>query len=557
MIRVKTFLLLLSGALAVLLLNVLAFSHKSPRLAASSTLIEADFAPRTLALSRPSSPSLLFEREDNAWRLVKPAPLAIESSKILRLVDALATTPIEESLSFVEMAKLKLTREDFGLLEPRVKIALSDGETSRRVSFGNLTPASNGVYVAVSESDAVHVAPRALLDAADLSLDHVRARSLFSMDSSSLAGFDIRLAPESLFTFARSSSGWTLNGQSAFRKTVDDFLTSLLKTRIASFVWPSDAEEGASAISESRLVGYGLDEASAVSIVCHTLAGRDIRLLLGRETDEGLVYALFSGDAAVVAVDASLKASARTLVATCLDKRLFPVEASSVSSITIQKGGVSYVLSRDAAGSWSFAAPLVAPADNALAASLLSRLLSATPDDESPQGVVVSLSSARAPHRLLESTLLGDARLEDLRAREILRLDPALVKRLVVTSSGKSKKSVSCVYARSSRVWLREGDAAALDQKAVEKTLAALNPLVAERVVSLFPSPSDWAHLGFENPFLTVSIDQEKQGSLRRNILIGHKAPAGGRYATVGATESVFILADKVVDALLTPLDQK
>ncbi len=556
MIRPKTVLLLLSGALAAILLNVLAWVHKSPRLASSSALIEADFAPRTLAISRPSSPTLLFEREDGAWRLVKPAPLAIESSQIMRLVDELVTTPIEESLSFVEMAKLKLTREDFGLLEPRVKVALSDGETSRRVSFGNLTPASNGVYVAVSESDAVHVAPRALLDAVDLKLDDVRARSLFVLDSSSLAGFDIRLAPESLFKFARSPSGWTLNGQSAFRTAVDDFLDRLLKTRIASFVWPADAAEVVSAIPESRRVGYGLDETSALSIVCHTQDGRDIRLLVGRETDEGLAYALFSGDAAVVAVDASLKTAARTLVATCLDTRLFPVEASSVSSITIQKGAVAHVLSRDAAGSWSFAAPLVAPADNALVAALLSRILAATTGDESPQGLAVSLSSSRTPHRLAEATLLGDARLEDLRSREILRVDPALVKRLVVTSSGKSKKSVSCVYARQTRTWLREGDAAALDQKAVARALAALNPLVAENVVSLFPSPSEWAHLGFENPFLTVSIDQEKPGSLRRNILIGHKALAGGRYATVGAAESVFILADKVVDALLTPLDQ-
>ncbi len=555
MIRLKTLLLLLAGAFAVLLCNVLAVSHKASRLSAPSAFLDGGFAPETLALSHPPAPALVFKKgDDGVWRLVKPVAVAIDASKVLRLLDALQTTSPDEALSFVELAKLDLTRQDFGLLDPRLKVALSDGERSRLFSFGNLTPASNGVYVAASESDAVYVAPRALLEAADLSFDDVRAHELFAFDASAVTGFDVRLPSEAVSKFVRTNAGWTLNGRTALRKTVDDFLRLLLKTRIESFVWPQDLAERLSAIPESRLVGYALDDASAVSVVCHVQDGRDVRLLLGRETEEGRVYALSSEDPSIVALAPALKSACRALAKASVDVRLFPVEASSVSSVTLQKDAVSYVLSRDAAGAWAFESPLLAPANGALVATLLGRILSATADDESPQGVAVSLSSSRTPHRLSEAALLGGSRLEDLRSREILRLDPALVKRLVVTP-GRGSKSRAATFVRSrlTRTWQLEGASApqeSFDQDALAEALAALNPLVAETIVALAPTPSDAARLGLDSPFLTISVDQEKEGSLRRNLLIGSKTPSGGRYATVGSSESIFVLSKKTLSVL-------
>ncbi len=48
---------------------------------------------------------------------------------------------------------------------------------------------------------------------------------------------------------------------------------------------------------------------------------------------------------------------------------------------------------------------------------------------------------------------------------------------------------------------------------------------------------------------LTVAIDLAKEDSIRRNILVGDKTH-NGRFATVGASDAVFVLPDSACDEL-------
>ena len=52
---------------------------------------------------------------------------------------------------------------------------------------------------------------------------------------------------------------------------------------------------------------------------------------------------------------------------------------------------------------------------------------------------------------------------------------------------------------------------------------------------------------------MTVAIDQAKEDSVRRNILIGDEAQ-GGRFATLGATDAVFVISQEVLNRLTEPL---
>ena len=58
---------------------------------------------------------------------------------------------------------------------------------------------------------------------------------------------------------------------------------------------------------------------------------------------------------------------------------------------------------------------------------------------------------------------------------------------------------------------------------------------------------------GLDAPFLTVAIDQERADAVRRNILIGGETD-GGRFATVGSADAVFVLSWESVEALSAPL---
>ena len=83
----------------------------------------------------------------------------------------------------------------------------------------------------------------------------------------------------------------------------------------------------------------------------------------------------------------------------------------------------------------------------------------------------------------------------------------------------------------------------------VLSVLSVLNPLRAGRIERLKVAPEDLARYGLEKPFLTVAVDQDREDAVRRNILIGAETE-GGRFATVGSSDAVFVLPDEVVRKL-------
>ena len=62
---------------------------------------------------------------------------------------------------------------------------------------------------------------------------------------------------------------------------------------------------------------------------------------------------------------------------------------------------------------------------------------------------------------------------------------------------------------------------------------------------------------GLDDPRFTIAIDQFKDDAVRRNVLIGEAAPGGGRYATLGAADAVFVLPERAVGLLTAPLVAK
>ena len=101
------------------------------------------------------------------------------------------------------------------------------------------------------------------------------------------------------------------------------------------------------------------------------------------------------------------------------------------------------------------------------------------------------------------------------------------------------------VYDRDRRAWNVESSPkkGTVDEKAVERVLKAVYPLRAERIVKLKVTAGDLSAYGLDNPRLTVAIDLAREDSTRRNILVGDRTN-GGRFATVGASDAVFVLPD-------------
>jgi len=495
--------------------------------------------------------------KDGEWKITAPYPASAEQSAVLRLTDALAFAPLSDEMTDAELLRIGRTRKDFGLAEPRVVVTL--GTAARddvTVSFGSDTPAGDGVYASVGDVAAVYIVPSNVFAAANLDVAGFRRRRLFAIRQDDVASFDIKNKAEGFVRIERVNEAWKMdapNKGAVSSAKARQFVETLVGLEAQGFVWPVGVSNEAGVASASLLAGYGLDSESAFTVTLKCADGKDRAVSFGRESGTGQVYALAPGGSAIVTVPGAVCESVRAGANSFSDTRIFPVEESAVSAISLADGGMTFLLSRNAEGVWRLDAPVSAQTDQKVVEGLVGRLLSLKSSDLVADGVRVSLGTSAEPVSVSRPALFAGMRPADLRSKTIVALDPKLAKRVVVTD--KDKTPVSVVFDADRKSWVMESSetTAAADVDALSKLVASLNPLNAIRVVRLKVSENELGVYGLDKPFRTIAVDQTAAESVRRNILVGDVTD-GGRYATLGASDAVFVISSDSATALLAPI---
>ena len=535
--------LVLAGTNFMLARNV---SHKAALIQKSSLLSVPDEAVSGIVMLRKGVMETRL-RHVSEWRITDPFEGSADESVVLRLLDALEYTPVSDAFSDKELLKLGgRTRADFDLAPPRLSVCVRFGDRERRIGFGSFTPSKAEVYACVDGLPAVFVVPSNMLAAVDLPTESFRRRTLFGSGEESVAAFDVKRGSEFL-RFRKDGDVWTMvqpTEATASAARIKKLLADVHSARAVDFVWPVGSSNEVSDASVALLSGYGLDPENAVTITLKGVDGTERRISFGSEASDGLVYALVHNGTAIVTVDRSLKEQASLGNAAFADTRLFPFEPAQVAGLSISDGGVSCLLAKQEDGSWRMDSPVSAEADAAAVESLLSAVLALRSADADEDGVEVGVSPDARTAKVSRRSLGVAFRLEDLRSLDIQKIDPATVRRLSVTGTD-TNSTTSVVYDRDRRAWNVESSPkkGTVDEKAVERVLKAVYPLRAERIVKLKVTAGDLSAYGLDNPRLTVAIDLFREDSTRRNILVGDRTN-GGRFATVGASDAVFVLPD-------------
>lgn len=514
-----------------------------------SLLTVPDDAVSMLEISRDGSVESVLTRT-GSWRLVEPFAGSVDESVVLKLLDALAYAPLDDSLGDQELLKLGRTRADFGLENPRLCIRVRAGDTDTSISFGTATPSASGVYAAIEGVHAVFVVPSNTLAAVDVPASGFRRRTLFTSGEESVASFDVKRGTGEFMRFKRDGDGWAMvqptEGPASAPK-IKKLLTDVMSASAYDFVWPIGGSNEVAEVSGALLAGYGLGAENAVTLTLKGTDGSDRRISFGSDAGEGRVYALVHNGSAIVTVDGSLKDMASLGNSAFADTRLFPYEASQVNGISIVDGGVTCMLAKNDDGSWRMDSPISAPASLTAVESLVSAVLALRGGDADEKGVEVSISADERKVHVARGSLGTHFRLENLRSLEILKIDPASVRRLSVTGTNTNKMK-SVAYDRDRRAWSVEASSVSgtVSEGGITRVLGVVNPLEAGRIVKLKVSADDLGGYGLDKPRLTVAIDLEREDAIRRNILVGD-ATDGGCFATVGASDAVFVLPESAV----------
>lgn len=556
--NLKSILVLSAFALLLLAAN-LAVRSNVPETKASGRrfLVEDVESLQSVCLERRGSPTVELGRTKSQWRLRSPYAGSVDEQVVMRFLDELAMTPITDMISDSALLKLGRTRADFSLADPALKVVLSDEEGEREpIGIGAATPIPGGVFVSIGDRNSVFVVPSNILATVDVDAKRFRRRTLFSVGIDAVASFGIRRRAGALLEFVRGDSGWKVGTSTASVQKVRDFLARITAAEALDFVWPVGASNETDHVSTALLVGYGLDPDAAVTVTIKGVDGEERRISFGKADERGQVYALVHGGTTIVTVPAALKGLAEQDENAFADTRLFPVSAGSIGSFSVADKDVRYAFVRDRDEGWLIESPIVAKADGAVVDSVLSRILALSASDlaASGDGVAVSLSTNAEKSVVSRANVFGKVVPEELRSKEIMRIDPSHVRRLV-RIEGDGSKSSAVVYDRERKVWNVESESAAgaADDKGVSSVLSAINPLVASRIEKLKVLAADLDDYGLDTPFLTVAVDQDADGAVRRNVIIGKKAK-GGRFATIGSSDAVFVIGNEQVDCLSAPL---
>ena len=543
----KIIILLLIGILMLSLVNAVLFLNGGGSVGvADVTLLSPSAEVSSLRIERKGGTPVMLARS-SSWRLVEPYPGDVDERVVLKLTDALSQTLVTDSIADSQLLRLGRSRADFELDDPRIRLHVACGEKNSEYLFGALTPSGDGVYVAVGGLNTVFVMPSNLLAAVDVPADGFRRRSLFRESPETVGAFALKRPDGSIMKFTREGEIWKVDGANASADRVRRFLSDVLGSVAVGFVWPVGGTNESKSVSAALLSTYGLDSESALTLTIADVAGDGGMISFGKSASPDEVYALVQRGGAIVTVAAKLKELAMRGALEYTDSRLFPVEASSIAALTVVDGETSYSFSRGQSGEWRIETPVSAPADSERVNRLLNRILTLSSSDITASGLAVSLSTNSAPVTVSRDAVLGNLRFDDLRSKEILRIDPVTVKRIVMSSQDKNVKPTAVEYSRERRSWnvgQESSQQGKVDENGVASVLSALNPLRAERIERLKVSASDLALYGLENPRLTVAVDQDIEKSLRRNIMLGNRTE-NGCFATVGSSDAVFVISDE------------
>ena len=542
------------------------------------TAVTASFGPDEadhIEIIRQTPHTNRLERTaQGVWRLTYPFPASADTVAVAKLLDAVLLFKPGDMLTASDMRALGRNARDFGLAPPKLTISVASGSRKMMLEFGGNTPSGAEVYARAGAPGSVFTVPAATFAAVPDDTDAFRRRRIFESSLASIVAADFRVPGATFVKLVHSGSTWQIaqpDKAPADAAVVNDVLSRLLALRAEKFVWPdawtadADADPATGKVKAARLASYGIDEAEGLSVALWTSPTAVERLVFGSPAGSNVVHALVHGGSTVVTVDAEIAELCRAGHEKFLDTRIFPFGADSLKSLSVTVGGTVYVLASDTNGQWRIESPVVAPADASAVTALLDRMLRLKQNDRLPEGakaatvtVAVGAPAFTTVTNLAAVSVRPDFLLApaNLRSKRILSVAPATVKRLTVVSAGVETTVEYDAERVTWRIVKTSAPAASIRVSAngVSKVLDALTEVSAVSVENLNAAPEDFKRCGLARPAFTIAVDVDAADAVRRNLLLGNAAPGGGRYATAGGADAIFIISREAVAALTVPL---
>jgi hypothetical protein len=259
-------------------------------------------------------------RTNGTWKVTSPVAVDADTNEVSTLISAL--TSLEISRVVDENAT---DLADYGLSEPRIRVAFKAGSQSGELLVGDKTPTGSDMYAKRGGESRVLLVPSYQEFSLAKNTFALRDKRILHFERDKVETVAINVPGTPLVQVARAGSDWTIKSPIQARgdySTVESLLSRLSSASMTEVVDPNSPQT------------FGLDAPGAVITV--SAGSSEAALEFGEERD-GKLYARDRTRGLIFAVDPSLAADLRKTADDLRAKDLFEFRSYNAQRVRLTR----------------------------------------------------------------------------------------------------------------------------------------------------------------------------------------------------------------------------
>jgi hypothetical protein len=225
---------------------------------------------RSLRISGPGVTTVNLVRTGDNWALTEPIEWPANPHAVSRIINELQFLEHETSFKVADLARNNQSLADYGLAQPKLTVAFTsggsagpDGAPPREpvvLRLGDETKVGNRLYVLSPDGTRIHVVSQSLIRSLSLSLDELRADTVFTIPVFEARSLNLQNAANLRVRIRRDGNRWTFESPIVARASkigVELTINALNALRVDTFVPKGSANSDPSATPSLRITLEG------------------------------------------------------------------------------------------------------------------------------------------------------------------------------------------------------------------------------------------------------------------------------------------------------------
>jgi hypothetical protein len=212
---------------------------------------------------------IVLRREEGKWRLTEPVKDQADNAAVDNLLNDIETWRKEGIVPAKEIAADKGRMNEFGLVQPRLRMRLLGPGAPAEILFGKDTAFEGTMYVRLADSRDVFLARQTVRTDISKKPDEFRDRRLTEFTSAQVIRAVLK-SPAGEIELAKKNEHWEIIKPLQARgddQRIGDLLAQVTNARVQEFIGDDRGDLHAYGLSEPRgsITIYGADDKSATS----------------------------------------------------------------------------------------------------------------------------------------------------------------------------------------------------------------------------------------------------------------------------------------------------